>query len=152
MTWQDINLNTATWTIPGKNAKAHRPIVVPLAGPALQILQERKRHMQSDPWVFPGTGATGHIVEPKSAWKRLLQRSGLEDLRLHDLRHSLASWQASMGVSLAIVGKALGHQTTATTARYAHLASDPVRQAMEQAAAAMMGGVNENVLPMKKAK
>ncbi|MEK8088726.1 site-specific integrase [Thermithiobacillus plumbiphilus] len=71
------------------------------------------------------------------------QELGFANLRLHDLRHTLASWQVSMGVSLAITGKSLGHNNVATTARYAHLAIDPIRDAVNMATSAIWaaGGV-----------
>lgn len=59
------------------------------------------------------------------------------DIRIHDLRHTTASWLVGQGVSLPMVGKLLGHTTTVTTARYAHLATDPVREALEKITAAM---------------
>ncbi|MHB1203741.1 MAG: tyrosine-type recombinase/integrase, partial [Acidithiobacillus sp.] len=77
----------------------------------------------------PGAGAIGHLVEPKKGWQRLLQRAGIEDLRIHDLRRSLASFQIDAGVSLAVIGKGLGHHSQQTTAVYARLAQDPVADA-----------------------
>jgi integrase len=78
------------------------------------------------------------MVEPKAGWGRILKRAGIENLRLHDLRHTLASWQVSQGASLTITGRSLGHNSTVTTARYAHLAIDPVRDAMKKAVVAML--------------
>ena len=81
--------------------------------------------------------------------------AGLEDVRLHDLRHSFASVAASGGLSLPMIGKLLGHTQAATTERYAHLAADPVRAANEaigeRIAAAMRGGGAE-VVKMPKRK
>jgi integrase len=103
---------------------------------ALTILEQRKAEA-SGPWVFPGPGVTGHLVEPKKAWKRILTRAGIEDLRLHDLRRSLGSWQAATGANLSIIGKTLDHKNVSTTAIYARLNLDPVRASMEQATQAM---------------
>jgi integrase len=89
-------------------------------------------------WVFPSTGKTGHLVEPKKAWKRILERADLSDLRIHDLRRSLGSWQAATGASLSIIGKSLGHKNINSTAIYARLNIDPVRESMETATSAMM--------------
>jgi integrase len=66
---------------------------------ALEILKRRKETVTNE-WVFAGHGRTGHLVEPKGAWKRILKAAGLSDLRLHDLRRTLGSWQAIMGSSL----------------------------------------------------
>jgi integrase len=83
-------------------------------------------------FVFPGGGATGHIVEPAKAWQRIHNRAGVPDVRIHDLRHTLASWLVGQGFSLPLIGRALNHTQTVTTARYARLAVDPVRQALER--------------------
>jgi integrase len=83
---------------------------------------------------------TGHVVEPGKAWQRIRQRAGVPDVRIHDLRHTLASWLVAQGFNLPLIGRALNHTQTATTARYAHLAMDPVRAALEQTAALMVGG------------
>ncbi|MHB8851421.1 MAG: tyrosine-type recombinase/integrase, partial [Acidithiobacillus ferriphilus] len=108
MTWQEIHLERRTWTIPGPKAKAKDNIVVPLTDAAIKVLQPRAEATGAQGWVFPGSGATGHLVEPKKGWQRILQRAGIEDLRLHDLRRSLASFQIDAGVSLAVIGKGLG--------------------------------------------
>jgi integrase len=108
----------------------------------------------SEAWVFPGLGKTGHLVEPKTAWKNLLTRAKLADLRLHDLRRTLGSWQASLGANLAVIQKTLGHAQISTTMIYARLNLDPVRQAVDAAAAAMLtaGGMTPwaEVIPLKK--
>ena len=71
-------------------------------------------------------------------------RAGLEDVRLHDLRHSYASVGATSGLSLLFVGKLLGHTQASTTQRYAHLAEDPVRQAGEQISEAIAAALSQN--------
>ncbi|MDD3760257.1 MAG: tyrosine-type recombinase/integrase [Acidithiobacillus sp.] len=156
MHWQEINLERALWRIPSAKAKAGEAIEVPLSSAALDILQRRKTTYGGQGWVLPGPGKTGHLVEPKRAWATLLKRAGIEDLRLHDLRRSLASFQIDAGATLAVIGKALGHQSQQTTAVYARLALDPVRDAMEKGAAAILAaaGVKDTaeIVPMKKGK
>ena len=78
------------------------------------------------------------MAPPNKRWAALLKRAEVNDLRLHDLRRSLGSWQAATGASLAIIGKTLNHKDTATTAIYARLDLDPVRDAMGKAEAAIM--------------
>lgn len=129
MRWSDINLTRRTWTIPGTKTKNREELTVPLTPVALAILKRREA-VSSGPWVFPGFGGTGHMVEPKKGWARILKRAKLEDLRLHDLRRTMGSWQVDTGASLAIVGKTLGHKSQATTAVYARLSLDPVRQSL----------------------
>ena len=65
----------------------------------------------------------------KRPWTMITRQAGLEGLRIHDLRHSFASFGAGGGMGLPIVGKLLGHANATTTARYAHLDADPLRRA-----------------------
>lgn len=141
MRWEEIDFATGLWRIP--ETKSGQPVVVPLVGPVLQVLRTRLEASDGSPWVFPGRGKTGHIVEPKAAWKRIIERAGLVDVRPHDLRRSLGSWMTMTGAGLPMVGKMLGHTQPSTTAIYARLAVSPVRAAAEKATDAMLkaGGV-----------
>ncbi len=142
MRWLDLNLAAGLWRIPGEVAKAGEVIVVPLLPQAVAIL-ERRRYLgpASSMWVFPSTGRTGHLVEVRHAWARIVQRAELSDLRPHDLRRTLGSHMAMQGASLLIVGKALGHRQPSTTAIYARLQVDPVRAAMTAGAEAIFAAV-----------
>jgi integrase len=135
MRWIDIDFAARTWRIP--ETKAGNSHLLPLPGPAMAMLEALPSREESQ-WVFPGDGASGHIVEPAKAWQRIRSRAGVADVRIHDLRHTLASWLVAQGFNLPLVGRTLNHTQTATTARYAHLALDPVRAALEQTAALMM--------------
>lgn len=137
MHWKDISLELATWTIPEtKNGESY---TVNLPQDALELLRNRL-HTKETGWVFPSaTSKSGHIEEPKSAWKRILQRAGIEDLRIHDLRRTLGSYQAISGASSFIIGKSLGHKSSAATEIYARLNADPVRESVEKALSAMFG-------------
>jgi integrase len=136
MRWEEINLDSAIWRMP--RTKNSDPLTVPLSGPALEILRRRKKEAGDSPWVFPSYGKTGHLVTPKGAWTRVLERAGLSDLRIHDLRRTLGSWQASTGASLPVIGKSLGHRSQAATAIYARLNLDPVRASVDKATAAIV--------------
>ena len=102
--------------------------------------------------AFPGRRGAGHIVNVKDTWRRLLETAGLSGWRIHDLRHAYASYAASSGKSLPVIGAILGHSQPATTQRYAHLADNPVAVAAAETAAQIQkdftGG---KVLPFKKA-
>jgi integrase len=163
MRWEELSWNKALWVIPAQKAKANEPISIPLPAPAVRILETRKKSSKSD-WVFPGSGKTGHLVEPKTAWHRILKRARdvaqadwleankgktaedfakehpaiLADLRVHDLRRTLGSWQAATGASLPIIGKSLGHRSLAATQIYARLNLDPVRASVNKATEAML--------------
>jgi integrase len=103
-------------------------------------------------FVFPGTGNSGHLAEPKKGWQRVLSHADLTDLRIHDLRRTLGSWQAKTGASLVIIGKSLNHRNQNTTAIYARLDLDPVRNSVNTATSAMLeaAGLSKaaDVLPM----
>lgn len=152
MQWSQINFDRAEWRIP--ITKNGEPQTVTLSPEAVEILRNRQGCHAI--WVFPGTGASGHIVEPKKAWRRVLDRAGIDDLRIHDLRRTLGSWQAKTGASLAIVGKSLNHKSPSTTAIYARLDLDPVRESVERATGAMLaaGGLKESgeIIPINNRK
>lgn len=106
--------------------------VVPLSAAALQLLKDlRADAAKKAKYVCIGGGKDGRIVNLQKSWRRIRKSAGLTDVRLHDLRHTYASFGAGAGLSLPMIGKLLGHKHTATTARYAHLADDPVRQGVE---------------------
>lgn len=151
MQWKQINFDRAEWRIP--TTKNGEPQTVTLTPEAIEILRNRKTDNVA-PWVFPGIGSTGHIVEPKKAWKRVLERAGIDDLRIHDLRRTLGSWQAKTGASLTIVGKSLNHKSPSTTAIYARLDLDPVRESVDRATGAILAaaGVKEtaSIVSIKK--
>lgn len=139
MAWADIDFDRRVWRIP--DTKNGAPVLVQLPEVAMATLQQR-RDNGSD-WVFPGRGKSGHMESPKKGVKSLMERAGIANLRIHDLRRTLGSWQAITGASLAIIGKSLGHKSVDATLIYARLSADPVRESVERATAAMMaaGGV-----------
>ena len=140
MRWNEISFEDATWRIP--ETKNGTPQTVTLGQEVIDILQRRRRSTRSF-FVFPGSGKTGHLMEPKKGWKRVLGRAGIKNLRIHDLRRTFGSWQAITGASLSIIGKTLNHKTTSTTSIYAKLDLDPVRASVEKATAAMLEAANK---------
>jgi integrase len=137
MRMEQVNLASATWTIPAESSKSHESMTIPLAAPVLDILRRRFGHPSG--FIFPSAAAaSGHIEEPKATWKNVLERAGLADLRLHDLRRTFGSFQAVLGSSLPVIGKSLGHRDTAATAVYSRLHLDPVRQSVASAVNAML--------------
>jgi len=144
MRWGDLSL-TATgqhqWTISDpKNGETH---VVPLLPEAVAVLAERQQAAKakeaekkiSSPFVFPSNGKSGHIRDIKRGWKRLKKDAKLANLTVHDLRRTLGSWMAMSGVSLPIIGEALGHKSLAATKVYARLQNSAARDAMTLAVA-----------------
>lgn len=122
------------------------PKGVELAAPALEVLAGLQRlRMAGSPWVFPGRDpAKPRNDYIKRSWAKIRQRAGLEDVRLHDLRHSFASMGAAAGYSLKMVGELLGHAHAATTDRYAHLARDPRKEANERIAGEIAAALEDH--------
>lgn len=115
--------------------------VVPLGAAALAVLKRLER-IPDNPYVLPGRDGKGHLVGLHRVWNRIRTAVGLDDVRLHDLRHSFASVAVSGGMGLPILGKILGHASPATTARYAHLATDPLLLAADQVSGKIAAGLH----------
>ena len=143
MRWEDINFERREWLIPEtKNGESLR---IPLVLKVIDILKLRLQNYGQRDWVFEGEGKTGHLVEPKSGWKRVLERSGIKDLRLHDLRRTVGSWQAATGANSYIIGATLGHKDQKSTAIYARLNIDPIRASLEKATEAMLETIKAQI-------
>jgi len=125
---QEFNLELGVWTKPSHHTKQKRTEHVPLSTPAVQLLVSMKERSDS-PYLFPGEVPGKPTQEIKRVWMALCKQAHLKNVRLHDLRHTYARHLVSSGMSLPIVGRLLGHTQPQTTARYAHLADDPLRQA-----------------------
>jgi integrase len=151
MRWHDINFERAEWRI--EVTKNGAPQTITLSPEAIEVLLNRRPSDKAE-YVFSGSGKSGHLEEPKKGWKRILESAGIEDLRIHDLRRTLGSWQAKTGASLAIIGKSLNHKNQSTTAIYARLDLDPVRDSVNTATHAMMvaAGLKESADVVKLAK
>ena len=147
--WDEIDLEAAVLRLHDSKTGAK---VIRLGAAALEILTRIER--KHDLWVFPGASGTKPL-EIRSAWPRIRTRAGLEDVRLHDLRHTYASVGANGGASLIVIGSLLGHSRAETTRRYAHLSDDPVREASERIdatiAAALDGKPPAEVVPLRRA-
>ena len=116
------------------------PVPLPLAVKAVGILKDLPCRADS-PWVFPGHDPERHLSTVNHLWLDVRARAGLEDVRLHDLRHSFASQALALGETLSVIGKLLGHSDIETTARYAHLARDSLREAAERVAGSIAADI-----------
>jgi integrase len=118
------------------------PKTLYLSDAARAVLAQLPR-VEGNPWCVPGRVHGRPLANPQKPWKRLRGAAGLEDVRLHDLRHTYAAVAARGGLSLPMIGALLGHVEPQTTQRYAHLVGHPVQAAAEQvgeAVKAALGG------------
>jgi integrase len=141
MRWEDIDRGRGVWRIP--LTKSGEAQVVPLSAAAMGVLEDRWRARPAGcPWVFPTIGArrseSGHLTRPLCTWTNILERAGLKNVRLHDLRRTLASWQAMLGTTEIVIGKSLGHAAGSRATRvYTRLQNDVVRESVDRATDAM---------------
>ncbi len=118
---------------------------VPLGPEARAVLAALPRS-EDNPWVIAGRLPGSHLTDLQRPWRRIRARADLNDMRIHDLRHSYASRALALGESLTMIGKLLGHTQVQTTARYAHLARDSI----QNAAARITGSIGGNLLGERK--
>ena len=128
--WEHVDLEASELRLPDTKTGAK---VVYLGDPAIAVL-ERIDRRDGNPWVIAGRKPGGHLTDLQHPWRRIRARAGLDDVRIHDLRHSFASGGLLVGEGLPMIGKLLGHTQVQTTARYAHLANDPVKSAANRIA------------------
>ncbi len=136
--WEWIDFERGEARLPDSKTGAK---TLHLPPPALAVLAELPR-LDGNPFVIAGAKPGAALVNLEKPWRAIRQAAGLDDVRLHDLRHAFASVAASSGMGLPIIGKMLGHSQPATTARYAHLASDPVKAAAAAVAGKIAAAMN----------
>ena len=138
--WDDIDRRAGEIRIRDGKTGAR---MVPLTPEAAAVLA-RVRRVKGSPWVFPGRPPDRAMRGLWTFWQRVRERAGVEDVRVHDLRHSFASCALAVGESLSMIGRLLGHTDIASTARYAHLARDA-----ERVSAARVGdSIEANIVPL----
>jgi integrase len=129
--WQEFDLDRRIWTIPmSKSGKSRH---VPLSKAALEIIQKLPR-FEGCPYLVPNPDTLKPHVQIHRAWNNARIAAGLPDVRMHDLRHSMASNMVNSGRSIYEVAKVLGHSQLKTTQRYAHLSQETLLEAVDAAA------------------
>lgn len=136
--WSEFQLDKQTWRIPMDRTKTAKTRHVPLSKAAMEVLEKLPRYDGVD-WLIPNPATLEPYHSVFFAWDKARKAAGLPDLRMHDLRHSHASWLVEAGYSLYIVSKALGHSSSRTTERYAHVSDTTLRNA-SNAAGNMLSG------------
>jgi integrase len=129
----DLAARMPMWQIPASSTKQKRVNRKPLSKLAATMLAEWKARCPPSEagWVIPGRDPEMRRADLNGPWRRVRKRAGLDDVRLHDLRHDFASIAVSQGSSLEIIGRYLGHSSIQTTQRYAHLQDDPLHAMAE---------------------
>jgi integrase len=147
--WEYIDFEQGIIKFPDSKTGAK---VMPAPAPVLELLAGLKP-VPGNPYVLPGNLPGQHFNGMDKAWQRLRVKAGLKDVRLHDLRHSFASFGAAFGESLKIIGAVLGHAQASTTDRYAHLSNDPVRAVADRISLRVQAAMERepgNVVTMRK--
>lgn len=139
MRWHELDMISHVWHIPSSKTKSGRNYTVALTPRALQVLNRRNSSKNGSDYVFPGQKKDGHFRAIQWVWARVRENAGLQHLRLHDLRHTAATWLAQSGADAIVIKEAMQHRSIATSLRYVHLATDDVREMMEKAQKKMMG-------------
>jgi len=148
--WEHVDAERGIIFLPDSKT-GKKPVY--LGAAALAVLAEIPR-LEGNPYVIVGTKAGQPRYDLHKPWDAVRRAAGIEGVRLHEMRHSFASFGAGASLGLPIIGKLLGHSQAATTMRYAHLADDPLRRAVETigatVAAALDGKPGADVVPIKK--
>jgi integrase len=133
--WEHVDTNAAVLRLPDSETGAK---AVHLGQAAVDVLAATSR-LSFNPHVITGTLPGQSLSDLQPFWRRVRARAGIKDVRIHDMRHTFASVAVASGQGLPMIGKLLGHSQVQTTARYAHLAGDPVRQAANDVADVIAG-------------
>src|SRR5262245_19454419 len=136
--WKYVDISGKALRLPDSKTGAK---VVHLGQPAVQVLAKIER-VDGNPWVIVGTLPRSRLSDLQPFWQRVRTRARLKDVRIHDLRNTFAYTAVASGQGLPMIGKLLGHTQVQTTARYAHLAADPIKDAADQVASSIAGSLN----------
>jgi integrase len=129
MAWADVDLISKIWVIP--ETKTDTNFRVPLSNKVIETLQELKK-IKINGFVLPSFGKTGHLTEPKRAFKKILENAEINNFRLHDLRRTFASMLSEQGINEFVIKDLLGHKTLDMTAIYARSNIDSMQKAVNK--------------------
>jgi integrase len=136
--WDYVDLENEVLRLPDSKTGAK---LIYLNAAAINLVRTMPR-MAGNPYVIAGKKSGARLINLQKPWRRIRAEANLDDVRIHDLRHSFASVAAGTGMSLPMIGRLLGHSQPVTTARYAHLAADPIRAASNLIGAEISAAMN----------
>ena len=131
--WDHVDLNARVLRLPDSKTGAK---LVAIGSAAVNVFKSIAR-LADNPYVITGQVKGQHLTDMQRPWRRIRKRAGLDDVRIHDLRHSCASDALQLGEDLPMIGNLLGHTQVQTTARYAHLKTDPIHAAADKVSGAI---------------
>lgn len=131
--WEYIDFKAGALRLPDSKTGAK---IVPIGQAVIEVLKDIPK-LKNNPYVVTGRVEGQYLTDIQKPWRRLRKRADLDGLRIHDLRHSFASDALQLGQDLTMIGRLLGHTQVQTTARYAHLKTDPIRMAADTVADAI---------------
>ena len=131
--WDYIDFDAGVLRLPDSKTGAK---IVPIGKAVIDVLKDIPK-LKDNPYVITGRVEGQYLTDIQKPWRRLRKRAGLDGLRIHDLRHSFASDALQLGQDLTMIGRLLGHTQVQTTARYAHLKTDPIRTAADHVSEAI---------------
>lgn len=138
--WAYVDLKNGALRLPDSKTGAK---LVTIGKAAIDVLKAIPK-IENNPYVITGQVEGQHLTDMQRPWRRLRKRAGLNDVRIHDLRHSFASDALQLGEDLPMIGKLLGHTQIQTTARYAHLKIDPIKLAADKVADAIARALEQS--------
>ena len=141
--WAHVDVAAKALRLPDSKTGAK---VVHVGQPAIDVLAKIAR-VEKNLWVVVGAKPGARLTDLQPFWQRVRARAGLKDARIHDLRHTFASTAVMSGEGLPMIGKLLGHSQVQTTARYAHLAADPIRNAADSVSGRIAASLSEPIGP-----
>lgn len=135
--FEQFNLEHMSWSKPPAMTKQRRVHRVPISDETATIVRQRQLVVpRGTPWLFTGDTPGQPVQEVRRFWAQIQKQCGLQEVHIHDLRHTFASLLVSGGASLEMIGKLLGHSQMQTTLRYAHLMDSPLRAGVDAVAIA----------------
>jgi integrase len=155
MEWSELNLADRVWVIPASKLKSRRsrkgePLTVVLSTYAMKVLETRRLDKRpGQKYVFESPSKEGHLKNVHKYLGKILQQTGIEDFRPHDLRHTFGSWLGQNNATAFIIQDALGHSDSKMTKRYTHLAVDNIRDHVEAAFQRQLAVPEANVVQFK---